>query len=121
MKYNQLPEDTKLFLKSQINSPSADDCQKSFLYSILMFWQSRYSKLEKDSKTHYDIISSIYMPEGFKYLGINNDPKIVSETVKFKHMSLALDIFNQLHKSLYPEVYEKKSFIHKIIKRLKLK
>ena len=61
------------------------------------------------------------MPDGVKYLGINNDPKIVSETVKFKHMSLALDIFNQLHKSLYPEVYEKKSFIHKIIKRLKLK
>ena len=58
------------------------------------------------------------MPEGFKYLGINSDPKITSNEARFKHMALALDIFNQLHKSLYPEVYEKKSFIQKIIKRI---
>jgi hypothetical protein len=83
--------------RGQITANEADEAKEyvreHFIYSLRMFWQARFAKMDSDSRSLFDWVSRNLLPKEVSYAGIRNDQFLIDHA---DHDQLAYQIFDSL-------------------------
>lgn len=116
LKLSELPTETQLYLNSVFNNKSSLENKESFTYCLRMFWICRFDKFRAEEKKHFDIISTHFVDDTFKY-NFNNAPAVLIECDN--HMRLSKEIFDYIYNIYFPVDKKSTSLFSKIKKLFK--